>query len=391
MPGYIKCAIILLEVRPMIKFNEMPSVGIEEELSYLRKALENGKIGNNGEFTKLDQEILKEKLNAKEVLLTTNGSSALVLAAMLLGIGYGDEVIMPSFTFSTTAASVVDLGAVPVFVDIRPDTMNIDEEKIEAAITGRTKAITVVHYAGVGCNMERVMEIARKHNLYVIEDAAQVVNARYHGKYLGTFGDIGCFSFHETKNYAMGEGGAVLINREDLIERAHIVRECGTDRIRFINGQVDKYTWVDMGTSFSPSELCAAYLYPQLLIMDEMKADRVRSFDLYKEYLSVLEGKIELPTIPEGCDHNAHMFYIKVKDIEERVRLQKFLREKGVDSAFHYIPLHSAIAGRKYGRFVGEDVYTTKESERLLRLPMYYQLKPEQVRYICDQIIEFYK
>lgn len=374
----------------MIKFNIPPRTG--EESKYIEDAIESEKICGDGKYTKLCQEILEKKFNSKKIYLTTSGTSALEMACMLVGIEPGDEVIMPSFTFSSTATCVVLFGGVPVFVDIRKDTMNIDETKIEAAITEKTKAIMVVHYAGVGCNMEAVMDIARRHNLKVIEDAAQVVNAKYHGKYLGTFGDVGCYSFHETKNYSMGEGGAVSINNEDMIIRGAIVREKGTDRINFINGQVDKYTWVDKGSSYLPSDMLAAYLYPQLLIMDEMNQNRIDSFNLYYENLKELEDKgiIDLPVIPEGCDYNAHMFYIKVKDLKEREALQVFLRERGIGSAFHYIPLHSCKAGLKYGRFVGEDINTTKESDRLLRLPMYYKLTKEDVLTVCNAVKEFY-
>ena len=374
----------------MIKFNIPPRTG--EESKYIEDAIESEKICGDGKYTKLCQEILEKKFNSKKIFLTTSGTSALEMACMLVGIEPGDEVIMPSFTFSSTATCVVLFGGIPVFVDIRKDTMNIDETKIEAAITEKTKAIMVVHYAGVGCNMEAVMDIARRHNLKVIEDAAQVVNAKYHGQYLGTFGDVGCYSFHETKNYSMGEGGAVSINNEDMIIRGAIVREKGTDRINFINGQVDKYTWVDKGSSYLPSDMLAAYLYPQLLIMDEMNQNRIDSFNLYYENLKELEDKgiIDLPVIPDGCDHNAHMFYIKVKDLKEREALQVFLRERGIGSAFHYIPLHSCKAGLKYGRFVGEDINTTKESDRLLRLPMYYKLTKEDVLTVCNAVKEFY-
>lgn len=374
----------------MIKFNIPPRTG--EESKYIEDAIESEKICGDGKYTKLCQEILEKKFNSKKIYLTTSGTSALEMACMLVGIEPGDEVIMPSFTFSSTATCVVLFGGIPVFVDIRKDTMNIDETKIEAAITEKTKAIMVVHYAGVGCNMEAVMDIARRHNLKVIEDAAQVVNAKYHGQYLGTFGDVGCYSFHETKNYSMGEGGAVSINNEDMIIRGAIVREKGTDRINFINGQVDKYTWVDKGSSYLPSDMLAAYLYPQLLIMDEMNQNRIDSFNLYYENLKELEdeGIIDLPVIPDGCDHNAHMFYIKVKDIKEREALQVFLRERGIGSAFHYIPLHSCKAGLKYGRFVGEDINTTKESDRLLRLPMYYKLTKDDVLTVCNAVKEYY-
>ena len=375
----------------MINFNIPPYVEGTEK--YVEEAIKSQKICGDGTFTKKCQKILEEKFNSPMIRLTTSGTSALEMAAMLAGVEKGDEVILPSYTFSSTADCIVNVGGVPVFVDIRPDTMNIDEEKIEAAITNKTKAIMVVHYAGVGCNMERICEIAKKHNLVLLEDAAQVVNSTYHGKYLGTFGDVGCYSFHETKNYSMGEGGAVSVNNPAFFDRADIIREKGTNRTQFINGQVDKYTWVDKGASYLPSDILAAYMYPQLLIMDEMREDRVNSFNEYYKQLEPLknEGIIDLPTIPEGCVHNGHMFYIKTKDIEGRERLQRFLKEKEIGTAFHYIPLHSAPEGMKTGRFVGEDVYTTKESERLLRLPMYYKLTKEDITKVCDSIKEFYK
>lgn len=375
----------------MINFNIPPY--IEGTEKYIEEAIKSQKICGDGAFTKKCQKILEEKFNSPMIRLTTSGTSALEMAVMLADIEKGDEVILPSYTFSSTADCIVNIGAVPVFVDIRPDTMNIDEDKIEAAITDKTKAIMVMHYAGVGCNMERICEIAKKHNLILLEDAAQVVNSTYNGKYLGTFGDIGCFSFHETKNYSMGEGGAISVNNPKYFDRADIVREKGTNRTQFINGQVDKYTWVDKGASYLPSDILAAYMYPQLLIMDEMRQDRIDSFNEYYKQLEGLknEGKIDLPTIPENCIHNGHMFYIKAKDIEEREKLQRFLKEKEIGTAFHYIPLHSAPEGIKTGRFVGEDVYTTKESERLLRLPMYYKLTKEDITKVCDSIKEFYK
>ena len=375
----------------MINFNIPPYVEGTEK--YVEEAIKSQKICGDGSFTKKCQKILEDKFNSPMIRLTTSGTSALEMAAMLAGIEKGDEVILPSYTFSSTADCIVNVGGIPVFVDIRPDTMNIDEEKIEAAITDKTKAIMVMHYAGVGCNMERICDIAKKYNLILLEDAAQVVNSTYHGKYLGTFGDIGCYSFHETKNYSMGEGGAISINNPKYFDRADIIREKGTNRTQFINGQVDKYTWVDKGASYLPSDILAAYMYPQLLIMDEMREDRVNSFNEYYKQLVPLknEEKIDLPTIPVGCVHNGHMFYIKAKDIEERERLQRFLKEKEIGTAFHYIPLHSAPEGLKTGRFVGEDVYTTKESERLLRLPMYYKLSKQDITYVSDSIKEFYK
>ena len=375
----------------MIKFNVPPY--IEGTDKYVIEVMKSGEIAGDNKYTKLDEEFLAKKFNSPKIHLTTSGTSALEMACMLVDIGPGDEVILPSYTFSSTANAVVNFGGIPVFVDINPKTMNIDESQIEAAITPKTKAIMVVHYAGVGCKMEVICDIAKRHNLYLLEDAAQVVNATYNGKYLGTFGDVGCYSFHETKNYSMGEGGAVSINNPKLIERSDIIREKGTNRTQFFNGQVDKYTWVDKGSSYLPSDILAAYLYPQLLIMDEMRQDRVDSFNYYKELLKPLEeeGKIDLPYIPEGCVHNGHMFYVKTKDLNERCELQTFLREKGVGTAFHYVPLHSAPEGLKAGRMFGEDKYTTKEFERLLRMPMYYKLGKENIEYVCDAIKEFYK
>lgn len=374
----------------MIKFNIPPKTG--KELEYIKEAIEGDKICGDGPFTFKCQKLLEEKLNAKKVFLTTSGTSALEMACVLGNIGQGDEVIMSSFTFSSTANAFILFGAKAIFVDIEKDTMNINPDLIEAAITSKTKAICLTHYAGVGCDMDKIVAIAKKHNLLLIEDAAQVVNAKYKDKYLGTIGDIGCFSFHETKNYSMGEGGAIIINRDDLVELATIIREKGTDRTKFINGQVDKYTWVYKGGSYLPSDILAAYLYPQLLEFDEINNDRIASFNLYYENLKILaeKGYIELPTIPYYAKHNAHMFYIKCKDILEREKLQSHLRNNQIQSAFHYIPLHSCKAGEMFGEFRGEDLYTTKESERLLRLPMYYKLNKEDVLFICEKIQEFY-
>ena len=375
----------------MIKFNVPPRTG--DELKYIEDAIASEKICGDGKYTKLCTEILEKKLNAKKVYLTTSGTSALEMACILVGLKEGDEVILPSFTFSSSATSIVLFDAVPVFVDCHKDTMNMDESLIEAAITEKTKAIMVMHYAGVGCNMDKIMEIAKKHNLRVIEDAAQVVNAKYNDQYLGTIGDIGCFSFHETKNYSMGEGGAIIINREEYIDRAAVLREKGTDRTKFLNGQLDKYTWIDKGSSYLPSDMLAAYLYPQLLKFDEINEDRKKSFFYYNELLTPLasKGLIDLPTVPENCSINGHLFYIKVKDIEERKVLQNYLRDKGIYTTFHYIPLHSCKAGVDLGRFVGEDKVTTIESERLLRLPMYYNLDKKDIEKVCEEIIGFYK
>ena len=332
------------------------------------------------------------ELHYKEenILVTVGGSEAIDLALRAV-LEPGDEVILPSFTFSSTANSFVLAGAKLVFVDIRPDTMNIDETLIERAITEKTKVICVMHYAGVACEMDTIMKIARKYGLKVVEDAAQGVDAFYKGKALGTIGDFGCYSFHETKNYTMGEGGALLYNDDRYQEKAEILREKGTDRSKFFRGQVDKYRWMDYGSSYLPSELNAAYLFAQLEEREKIYNKRMEIYEYYHRNLAHLaaEGKIEQPFVPEGCIHNAHMYYIKVHDMEVRTRLIRYLREKGICSVFHYVPLHSAPAGIKYGRFAGEDVYTTKESERLVRLPMFYNLDMEDVKYVTDTIDQF--
>ena len=374
----------------MIRFNVPPFTG--KELDYMKQAIENQKICGDGEFTRKCSEWIEERTGTKKCLLTTSCTHALEMSALLADIQPGDEVIMPSYTFVSTADAFVMRGGVPVFVDIRPDTMNIDENMIEAAITERTKAIVPVHYAGVGCEMDKICELAEKYNLFVIEDAAQGIMASYKGKPLGAIGDFGCFSFHETKNFSSGEGGAILIQDEKYIESAEIFREKGTDRSKYFRGQVDKYRWQNFGSSYLPSELNAAYLYAQLELGDEITQDRLRSWNQYRSELQCLAdaGKIELPCIPEHCTHNAHMFYIKAKDLEERTRLDYFLRDNGIMAVFHYVPLHSAPAGLKFGRFHGEDRYTTAESERLLRLPLYYGLSEEQVSYISGKVKEFY-
>ena len=374
----------------MIRFNVPPCTG--KEFEYIKKAVENQKICGDGEFTAKCNEWLENKTGSRKALLTTSCTHATELAAILADIKPGDEVIMPSYTFVSTADAFVLRGATAVFVDIRPDTMNIDEKLIEDAITEKTKAIAPVHYAGVGCEMDTIMEIAAKHHLQVIEDAAQGIMSEYKGKALGTFGEFGCFSFHETKNFSMGEGGAILIRDEENIEPAEIIREKGTNRAKFFRGQIDKYTWVDKGSSYLPSELNAAYLYAQLELADEITQNRLNTWNLYHEGLKELkdEGLINLAFIPEYCKHNAHMFYIKAKDLEERTKLIAFLKEKGILAVFHYVPLHSAPAGLAFGRFHGEDVYTTKESERLVRLPLYYNIETNQVEYIIQCVREFY-
>lgn len=374
----------------MICFNVPPYTG--KEIDYIKKAVENHKICGDGEFTKKDSEWIENKTGTSKCLLTTSCTHATEMAALLLDIKPGDEVIMPSYTFVSTADAFVLRGATPVFIDIRPDTMNIDENLIEDAITDKTRAIVPVHYAGVGCEMDKIMDIAKCHNLKVVEDAAQGIMASYKGKPLGTFGDFGAFSFHETKNFSMGEGGALLIRDKENIERAEIFREKGTDRSKFFRGQVDKYRWQDFGSSYLPSELNAAYLYAQLEEAEKIQNARMARWNQYHEKLSPLaeQGRIQLPFIPDYCEHNAHMFYIKTKDMAERTDLINYMKSKDVLTVFHYVPLHSAPAGLKYGRFHGEDKYTTKESERLLRLPMYYSLTPDDCEYVADQVLNFY-
>lgn len=375
----------------MIPFNIPPFVGTE--LDFIHQAIMSKKICGDGSFTQKCNHWMEEKFQAQKVLLTTSGTTALDMAALLCDFKPGDEVILPSYTFSSTATAAVLGGARLVFVDIRPDTMNINESKIEAAITERTRAIIVVHYAGVSCEMDTIMDIARKYSLKVIEDAAQGVMSTYKGRHLGTIGDFGCYSFHETKNYSMGEGGALVINDSSYNERAEILREKGTNRSKFFRGQVDKYTWVDFGDSYLPSELNAAYLYAQLLQADEINETRLERWSTYYRELTSLqdEEKIELPSIPNGCEHNAHMFYIKCRDVEERSALISFLKENGIWAVFHYVPLHSAPAGLKFGRFFGEDTYTTKESERLLRLPLYYGLTEQDQYTVIKQVKNFYE
>ncbi len=375
----------------MINFNVPPYTG--KELDYIKECVENQKICGDGAYTKKCNEWIEKKTGTNKCLLTTSCTHATELAALLADIQPGDEVIMPAFTFVSTADAFVLRGAVPVFVDIRPDTMNIDENLIEAAITEKTKAIVPVHYAGVSCEMDMIMDIAKRYNLIVIEDAAQGIMSTYKGKALGTIGDFGAFSFHETKNYSMGEGGALLIRDEKYVEEAEIIREKGTNRSKFYRGQIDKYTWVNFGSSYLPSDMNAAYLYAQLEIAEEINNHRLALWNRYYEQLKPLadKGYIELPHIPEGCVHNAHMFYIKTADIEERTAFISFMKEKEIMSVFHYIPLHTAPAGKKFGRFHGQDLFTTKESERLTRLPMFYKLTMEEVDYICEQVKAFYE
>lgn len=374
----------------MINFNVPPFTG--REMEYIKQAVENQKICGDGPFTKKCNEWIEQHTGTKKCLLTTSCTHATELTALLADIKEGDEVIMPSYTFVSTADAFVLRGAKIVFVDIRPDTMNIDEQLIEDAITERTRAIVPVHYAGVACEMDTIMAIAKRHNLLVIEDAAQGIMASYKGKALGAIGDMGCFSFHETKNFSMGEGGALLLKDEKYIEDAEIFREKGTDRSKFFRGQVDKYRWMNYGSSYLPSDMNAAYLWAQLEMADEITNARLARWNQYNELLQPLKerGILELPFIPEGCVHNGHMYYAKAKDVQERTALIDFLQENGIWSVFHYVPLHSAPAGIRFGCFHGEDKYTTRESERLFRLPMFYTLREEEVDYIVSKVKEFY-
>ncbi len=373
----------------MIDFNRPPVTGTE--INYIQQAIDNHKLCGDGPFTKKCSEWMEENLHAKHVLLTTSGTHALEMAAFLCHLEPGDEVIMPSYTFCSTADAFVLQGAKIVFVDVRPDTMNIDETKIEAAITDRTRVIVPVHYAGVACEMDAIMDIARRHHLKVVEDAAQGVRAYYKGQALGTIGDFGCYSFHETKNYSMGEGGALVINDDESFEEAEILREKGTNRSKFFRGQIDKYTWVNYGSSYLQSELNVAYLYAQLEIADRIDAKRLAIWERYDEALRPLKeaGLIEQPYLPANTQHNAHMYYIKLKDLETRTAFIRYLREQDICAVFHYVPLHSAPAGLKFGRFAGEDVYTTQESDRLVRLPMFYNLEDEDVSRVIEAVLAF--
>ncbi len=374
----------------MISFNE--PIMLEKAFTYVREAINNKKLSGDGEFTKRCSYWLERWCGRGHVFLTTSCTHATEMAAMLAGIQPGDEVIMPAYTFVSTADAFVLRGAKVKFIDIRPDTMNLDESLIEDAITEKTKAIVPVHYAGVGCEMDTVMEIAKRRRLLVIEDAAQGVMSTYKGQALGSIGDYGCYSFHETKNYSMGEGGAIAVRDDKMVEMAEIIREKGTDRSKFFRGQVDKYTWVEVGSSYLPSELNAAYLWAQLEQADQIFRDRMQIWRMYEEGFRELAdaGKVELPHIPEGCSHNAHMFYMKVKDLKERTRLISYMKSRGIILVFHYVPLHTAPAGRKYGKFVGEDRYTTKESERLVRLPLYYGMKPIDTERVICAVEDFY-
>lgn len=374
----------------MINFNIAPFTG--KELEYVKQAIDNHKICGDGIFTKKCTAWLEERFHAQKVLLTTSGSAALDMAAMLCDLQPGDEVILPSYTFSSTANAFVLVGAKLVFVDIRPDTMNIDETKIEAAITEKTKVIVPVHYAGVSCEMDAIMDIAKRHHLKVVEDAVQGVMSTYKGRALGTIGDFGCYSFHESKNYSMGEGGALVINDAQYNEAAEVLREKGTNRSKFFRGQVDKYTWVDFGDSYLPSDMNAAYLWAQLELADEINEDRLATWNKYYEVFKPLQeaGRIALPTVPDECVHNAHMFYIKCRDLEDRTRFISHMKNKDIQCVFHYIPLHSAPAGIKFGRFHGKEQYTTPESERLVRLPIYYHIEHQEAETVIHETLRYF-
>lgn len=375
----------------MIHFNLPPFTG--RELEYMEQAVRLGKISGDGTFTRQCSRWMEEKFEVAHVLLTTSCTHALEMAAILAGIRPGDEVILPSYTFVSTADAFVQRGARLVFVDIRPDTMNMDERLIEDAVTDKTKAIVPVHYAGIACAMDEIMEIAKRHGLKVIEDAAQGVHAYYKGKALGTIGDFGCYSFHETKNYSMGEGGGLAFQSDAFMEAAEVLREKGTNRSKFFRGEIDKYTWVDYGSSYLPSDINAAYLWAQLEEADRIREDRLESFAFYHQALGKLDeqGYIERPFLPSYAKGNGHMYYIKVKDLETRSRLISYLKEQGIHTVFHYVPLHTAPAGKKFGRFFGEDRYTTVESERLLRLPMYYGLTREEQETVVEAIERFFQ
>lgn len=375
----------------MIPFNKPPMMG--NEVQYITEALKGNKISGDGPFGKRCQQWFEENLPTQKALLTPSCTAALELAAILIDIQPGDEVIMPSYTFVSTANAFVLRGAKIVFVDIRPDTMNIDETLIEPAITKKTKAIVPVHYAGVGCEMDVIMDIADRHCLFVVEDAAQGMMSSYKSKALGTIGHLGAFSFHETKNYTSGgEGGLLIVNDDTFKHRAEVIREKGTNRSQFFRGMVDKYQWVDVGSSYLPSELQAAYLWAQLECAGKINEARLKAWDNYFSELSDLEasGLIQLPTLSEGCKHNAHMFYLKVANLEERSALIEFLKESNIMAAFHYVPLHTASAGELFARFHGSDNYTTLESERLVRLPLWYGISEQDQDMVVGAIKEFY-
>jgi len=375
----------------VIPFNKHTLVGSEQQ--YVIDSINNCSISGDGIFTKRCQLWFENRFNCNKTFLTTSCTHALEMCALLLNIQDGDEVIMPSYTFVSTANAFVLRGAKIVFVDIRTDTMNIDETKIESAITKRTKVIVPVHYAGVACEMDTIMQIAKKYNLFVVEDAAQAINSFYKGKALGTIGHLGTISFHETKNYtSAGEGGLLIINDKNFIENAEIIREKGTNRKQFLKGKVDKYSWINVGSSYLLNDVSAAYLWGQLINSEKIDKNRLNRWLLYFNGLKILEQKnfIQLPKIPRDCKHNAHIFYIKVKNLEVKLDLLRYLKEKGVEATFHYVPLHSSVAGMKFGCFSGQDEHTTIESDRLLRLPIYYNINKSDVLYVINTLISYF-
>lgn len=370
----------------MIPFNR--AINLQKSVKYVSECIESGKIAGDGKYTKLCSRWMEQRFHADKILLTTSCTAALEMAAILLDIKNGDEVIMPSYTFVSTANAFVSRGARIVFIDVRPDTMNIDEKLIEKAITEKTKAIVVVHYAGISCEMDYIMNLSCKYGIPVVEDAAQGVMATYKNRYLGTIGDIGCYSFHETKNYQMGEGGAIVLNNKKYYDRAEILREKGTDRSKFFRGQVDKYSWVDMGSSYLPSEINAAVLWGQLEVADLINKDRITTWNYYYNELKNMD-EVELPYVPKECVHNGHLFFIKMKDLARRTMLLNELKDLDICAVFHYVPLHSSIAGLKYGELRGEDRYTSKESERLLRLPLYYNISDSDREMVVKTLKRF--
>jgi len=375
----------------MIPFNAPPVVGTE--LEYMQSAMGSGKLCGDGGFTRRCQQWMEQRFGSRKVLLTPSCTASLEMAAILIDIQPGDEVIMPSYTFVSTANAFVLRGATIVFVDVRPDTMNIDERLIEAAITDKTKAIVPVHYAGVACEMDTIMALAKKHQLWVVEDAAQGVMSTYKGRALGSIGHIGCFSFHETKNYtAGGEGGATLVNDATLVERAEIIREKGTNRSQFFRGQVDKYTWRDIGSSYLMADLQAAYLWAQLEAAERINQQRLRLWQNYADALQPVaaRGRIGLASLPADCEHNAHMFYLKLRDHDDRSALIAWLKEAEIMAVFHYIPLHSSPAGQRFGRFHGEDHFTQSESDRLLRLPLFYNLSDNNQKTVINSLLSYF-
>lgn len=375
----------------MIPFNK-PKI-FKNSINYLNDAIKKSSFHGDKEYTKKCSKWIEDNFNTKKCLLTTSCTHALEMVAMLCDIEKDDEIIMPSYTFVSTANAFVKFGARIIFVDILPKTMNINEDLIEKAISKKTKIIVVVHYAGVSCDMDKIIKIAKKYNLIVVEDAAQAVMSLYKNQYLGTIGDFGCFSFHETKNYTCGEGGALLINNQKFIERAKIIREKGTNRDQFVHGVVDKYTWVDKGSSYLPSDILASILYGQLENSNKINKKRIMLWNYYYDQLIPLEKKsfIELTKIPKNCVHNAHMFFIKVDNLHIRKELIDFLGKNKILSIFHYIPLHSSLMGLKTSKFFGKDQFTSRESNRILRLPLYYDLSKKQIKYICQLIKEFFE